>query len=85
MFFANSLGPALTPGGAMIMMRFIANKLKPDTAASAEAMYAIVADFARIDGSRITPEAAIEYMLRHRLIERTATGYSLSAGASRAA
>lgn len=84
MFFANSLGPALTPSGAMIMMRFIAEKLKPDTTASADALYAIVSDFARLDGSRVSADAAIDYMLRHRLIERTASGYSISPSPSRA-
>lgn len=68
MFFAETLGPALTTASGDALFAYLRNKLGPAT--TGEALRAAAGDFLRLDGSRVGVDQALLYLLRRGLIAR---------------
>ena len=64
MFFAETLGPALTQVTGAALTAFVKDRLAGRGAVSGEELHAAVADFLRSAGNSTKPEAAIAYLVR---------------------
>ena len=62
MFFAETLGPAITPRRGEDLFGFVKSKLGSRKSVAATELQQIVAEFVRLDGSRVSTEAAIKYL-----------------------
>jgi hypothetical protein len=62
MFFAETLGPAITPRSAAALLAFVKSKLGSRKSVPAADLQKIVAEFVVLDGSRVTVDQAIKYL-----------------------
>jgi hypothetical protein len=62
MFFAETLGPALTDRSGAALATFVAARLRDRKTASLVELREIVSEFVVRDGSRLTADAAIQYL-----------------------
>lgn len=72
MFFAETLGPALTTASGDSLFLYVKNKL--GAAATGDALRATVSDFLRLDGSRVGVDQALAYLVRRGLIAKQPDG-----------
>jgi hypothetical protein len=80
MFFAETLGPAITPRSAAALFAFVKEKTGSRKSVPAEELQRIVAEFVRLDGSRISTEAAIKFLtLRGRISAQDARTFRIAA------
>ena len=62
MFFAETLGPALTDLSGAALSTFVTIRLRGRKTASLVELREIVSEFVQRDGGRLTADAAIQYL-----------------------
>lgn len=65
MFFAETLGPVLTPNIGAALYNHIQQKLGGRTSVTVEELRTVVAAYLIHRGNPTTPEAAIQYLANH--------------------
>ncbi len=65
MFFAETLGPALTPSSGAALYEHVQQELGGRASVTVEELRTIVAAFLIRRGNATTPEAAIQYLANH--------------------
>jgi hypothetical protein len=68
MFFAETLGPILTPITAKELGAFLRRKLAGRTTASAEQLRELVSEYMYIANIRTTADSVIDFLARNRVI-----------------
>lgn len=79
MFFAETLGPALTPASGTALFDHVRKELGADSAVSPEELRQAVAEFLRRTGNSTTPEAAIQFLAARGRIAASGAKYRLAA------
>jgi hypothetical protein len=80
MFFVETLGPALTATSGAAMFKFVKRKLGGRTTASYDELREAVGEFLVRDGSRMSADAAIQYLARQgRLAMQDARTFRIAA------
>ena len=68
MFFAETLGPALTERSADALVRFLADRAGARATLSVQELKDIVGEFVRLDGERLSVAAATGFLARRNII-----------------
>ncbi len=80
MFFAETLGPAITARNGAALLEHVRSKLGARKSASADELRAIVTDFIRARRLTLTPDAAIQYLkMNGSVAQQDAVTFSLAA------
>ena len=64
MFFAETLGPALTPATGAALYAHVQQRLVGRASVTVEELRTVVADYLSRQGNATTPEAAIQYLAK---------------------
>lgn len=80
MFFAETLGPALTRRASAALFEHVQVKLRGQTSASSETLRTIVSEFITVHGLMLNPDALIQYLTIHgRITQQDAATFRLAA------
>ncbi|HYD88542.1 MAG TPA: hypothetical protein VEA80_13790 [Vitreimonas sp.] len=79
MFFAETLGPALTPASAAAMYDYVLSKTKGRRTVSAAELHDAVAEFLRYRANNSSPDAAVAFLKKLGRIAQDGTAYKLTA------
>lgn len=74
MFFAETLGPALTPATGAALYKYVQDKLAGRASVTVEELRSVVADYLARRGNSSTPEAAIQYLAKLGSITTESSG-----------
>lgn len=78
MFFAETLGPALTASSAVALANFVRDRLGRRSVPAAE-LRATVAEFLRITSNSTSPEAAIKFLADRGVATPEGANYKVAA------
>lgn len=80
MFFAETLGPAITRSTGAALLEHVQQKLAGRASASDQDLRGAVSDFILAQGLRLSVDAAIQYLTTHgHLARQSAGGFRLAA------
>lgn len=80
MFFAQTLGPAITPRAGAALFEHVLVKLAGRRSASIEELRAIIGDFLRINRFIVTTDEAIQFLaINGRLTQQDSATFRLAA------
>jgi len=80
MFFAQTLGPAITPRAGAALFEHVLVKLGGRRSASTDELRTIIADFIRINRFIITTDEAIQFLaINGRLTQQDSATFRLAA------
>lgn len=74
MFFAETLGPAITRRMGMGLLEHVQQTLAGRTSASSDDLKSVVSDFIRTHGMQCTVDAAIQYLMSNGYVARQEAG-----------
>lgn len=78
MFFANSLGPALTAASAVALANFVKDRLGQKSVSGAE-LRATVEDFLRLNNNATSPDAIIKFLTDRGIAAPDGKNYRIAA------
>lgn len=78
MFFAETLGPAITPSSAVALAKFICERLGARSVSATE-LHATVVEFLRITNNSTSPESVIRFLADRRIAAPQGRNFNIAA------
>lgn len=78
MFFAETLGPAITPSSAVALAQFVRERLGTRSVSAAE-LHTTVVEFLRLTNNSTAPESVIRFLADRRIAAPEGRNFKIAA------